>query len=347
VKGARERRPLLLEGRAIDLALRRAWTLARGSSTAKRNVLVRIRHGAHLGLGEAAPNTRYQEDWRSVLAALERLQPLLGDDPSAYADVIDAIHDTLPAAHAAKAAVDIALHDLAGRIAGAPLWRLLGIDRGRMPPTSYSIGLDSVAAMQEKVREAAAYSILKIKVGRDDDRDIIEAIRAVTDKPLYVDANEAWTDRARALEMIRWMEGMGVVLVEQPMPAADRDGNRWLHERAGLPIVADEAVLTEEDLEPLAGACAGVNIKLQKAGGLRMALRMIARARALGLKVMIGCMIETSIGITAAAHIAPLADWADLDGNLLLADDPFRGARVAEGRLVLPDGPGLGVEGGW
>jgi L-alanine-DL-glutamate epimerase-like enolase superfamily enzyme len=253
----------------------------------------------------------------------------------------------VPGAHAALAAVDIALHDLAGRRAGLPLWRMLGADLSRMPLTSFSIGIDTIPAMVEKVRAAAAYPILKIKVGGDDDRAVIEAIRAITDKPLYVDANEGWTDRTRAVELIRWMEGMGVVLVEQPMAAADLDSARYVRDRVGVPIVADEAVLAEPDIEHVASACDGINIKLQKAGGLLMARRMIDRARAAGLKVMIGCMIESSIGITAAAHLAPLADWADLDGNLLLADDPFAGAIVQAGRIALPPGPGLGVEGTW
>jgi len=339
--------PLVMERRTIELALRHTWTIARNSSTVKNNVLVRVEGGGLAGLGEAAPNARYQEDWQGVLAALGRIAPLLGDDPGRFAEVIDRVHAAVPAAHAATAAVDIALHDLAGRRAGRPLWRMLGADAARMPLTSFSIGIDTIPAMQEKVREAAGYPILKIKVGRDDDRAILEGIRAVTDKPLYVDANEGWKDRAQAVAMIRWMEGMGVVLVEQPMSAADLDSARFIRDHVALPIIADEAVLSEADIAPLAGACDGINIKLQKAGGLRMARRMIDRARALGLKVMLGCMIETSVGITAAAHLAPLCDWADLDGNLLITNDPFRGVTVEAGRLVLPTGPGLGVEGTW
>ncbi|HKQ98430.1 MAG TPA: dipeptide epimerase, partial [Candidatus Polarisedimenticolia bacterium] len=251
--------------------------------------------------------------------------------------------EAIPGAPAARAAVDLALHDLAGRRAGIPVYRRYGADPDRMPPTSYSIGLDTPAAMQAKVRAAGGFAILKVKVGRGDDRATLEAIRAVTDKPLIVDANEAWADRDLALGMIRFMAGIGVTLVEQPLPAADRDGARWLHARSPLPLVADEAVLGADDLDDLVGACAIVNVKLQKTGGLRAAARLIERARALGFGVMIGCMIESSLGITAAAHLAPLCDHADLDGNLLIAADPYLGARLDGGRLALPAGPGLGV----
>src|SRR5437867_10676977 len=225
-----------------------------------------------------------------------------------------------------------------------PLWRAFGADPARAPLTSMSIGIDEIAVMQEKVREAAGFNVLKVKVDLRNAREILEGVRRVTDKPLYVDANEGWRDRERAVELVRGMEGMGVVLVEQPLPASDLDGAKCLRDRVDVPMIADEAVMTAEDIEPLAQAFDGVNIKVQKAGGLRMARRMIGVARSLGMKVMIGCMIETSIGITAAAHLAPLADYADLDGNLLIANDPFRGALVRDGRLVLPEGPGLGIE---
>jgi L-alanine-DL-glutamate epimerase-like enolase superfamily enzyme len=245
---------------------------------------------------------------------------------------------------AALAAVDIALHDRAGRRDRRPVWALLGADPRRSPLTCFSIGLDALPAMQERAREAADFPILKIKLDGRDDRAIVTAIRRVTDRPLYVDANEAWTDRRAAVGMVRWLAGEGVVLVEQPMPAADFDGARYLRDRVDLPLFADEAARTEADVPSLAGAYDGINIKVQKAGGLRASCRMLEAARRSGMKVMIGCMIETSIGITAAAHLAPLADYADLDGHLLLARDPFRGVRVVRGRLILPPGPGLGVE---
>ncbi len=336
-----------LERRKVDLKLKHTWTTARNASTVKANVLVRLSHGGIEGLGEAAPNVRYDEDWRTVMAALDRVGPLLGDDPSRHEELIDRLEAAVPGNHAARAAVDIALYDRAARQEGIPLYRLFGADPGQAPPTSFSIGIDEVPVMQAKVAEAADFKILKVKVGPENARAILEGVRGVTDKPLYVDANEGWRNAKRAVETIRWMEGMGVVLVEQPLPAADLDGAKYVRDHVDLPIFADEAALTVDDIPRLASAFDGVNIKLQKSGGLRMARRMIDAARALKMKVMLGCMIETSVGITAAAHLSPLADHADLDGNLLITNDPFRGVMVRDGRLVLPDRPGLGLEGGW
>jgi L-alanine-DL-glutamate epimerase-like enolase superfamily enzyme len=336
-----------LERRPLGLPLRHAWTIARGSSASKTNVVVRVSQGGLAGLGEAAPNARYKEDWRSVMACLDRIEPLLGDDLSDWAGILDRIEAALPDGHAARAAVDIALHDLAAQRDGMPLWRLMGADPSSMPRTSFSIGLDAIPVMQQKVREAAAFPILKVKLGSDDDRAVVEGIRAVTDKPLYVDANEGWRDPERAIAMIGWLAGMGVTLVEQPLPAADLEGARRVRAGSRLPIYADEAALRVADVGRIHDAYDGINIKVQKSGGLRPARRMLEAARERGMQVMIGCMIETSIGITAAAHLAPLFDQADLDGNLLLAADPFRGAVVRDGRLLLTDRPGLGVEGGW
>jgi L-alanine-DL-glutamate epimerase-like enolase superfamily enzyme len=336
-----------LEPRRIDLLLRHPWTLSRGSTTVRSNVLVRLTHGGVTGLGEAAPNARFGEDWSTVLAALDRIAPLLGEDPEDFEAVIDRIAAAVPGHASARAAIDIALHDLAARRRGVPLHRLLGADPAKIPPTSYSVGLDAIPVMQEKAREAGRFGILKIKLGTPEDRDIVTAIRAVTDKPLYADANEGWKDPGQAVAMIRWMQGMGVVLVEQPLPAADLEGAKQVRDQVSMPVFADEAVSSARDLEAVRQAYDGVNVKVQKAGGLREARRMIEVARSLGLEVLLGCMVETSIGITAATHLAGLADRADLDGHLLLLDDPFRGASVQEGRIVPPQGPGLGVEGTW
>jgi L-Ala-D/L-Glu epimerase / N-acetyl-D-glutamate racemase len=338
---------LVFERRTIELRLRRSWTIARGTSAGRTNVLTRLACAGFEGLGEAAPSARYGEDADSVLRALDSLVPLLGDEPERLDEVLDRLEAAPPAGSAARAAIDIALHDWAGRREGRPLWRRFGADPRKAPLTSMSIGIDAVEIMQDKVRESSDFQVFKIKLGLGNDREIVEGIRKVTDRPLYVDANEGWSDPARAAEMVRWLAGMGVVLVEQPLPAGDLDGARRLRDKVDLPIIADEAVLTAADIPRLAQAYDGVNIKLQKAGGLRMARRMIDLARSFGMKVMLGCMIETSIGITAAAHLSPLVDFADLDGNLLLADDPFRGALVRGGRLVLPDLPGLGLEAGW
>lgn len=336
--------PILMRGEPIALPLRQPWTIARGTSAAKTNVIVRLFQGEEAGLGEAAPNARYGEDGQSVLAALDRLEPLLAAAGGDFAGFLDRLGGLETSHPSARAALDIAIHDLLARRRGVPLCRLLGADPERMPRTSYSIGLDTLPVMQEKARRAEGFPFLKIKLDGRDDRTVVEGIRAVTGRPLLVDANEAWADPLEAAEKTRWMRDLGVILVEQPLPAADLDGARRLRARAALPIFADEAVRDAADLPVLAEAYDGINVKVQKSGGLRPALRMIEAARGLGLEVLIGCMIETSVGITASAHLAPLADRADLDGALLLESDPFRGAVIEAGRIALPEGPGLGVE---
>ena len=330
----------------MALSLAQPWTISRGTSATKTNVLLHLcgtAGGGPEGLGEAAPNARYGEDWRSVLAALDRLEPLVAGGIGDWSGLLDRLAGS-SGDPSARAALDIAVHDREARRRGVPLHRLLGADPARMPRTSYSIGLDAIAVMQEKARQAAGFPFLKVKLDGRDDRAVVEAIRAVTDRPLLVDANEAWTDVEQARQTLLWMREQGVILVEQPLPAVDLDGARRLRARAVLPIFADEAVCQEADLPVLAEAYDGVNVKVQKSGGLRPALRTIEAARGLGLEVMIGCMIETSVGITAAAHLAPLADRADLDGALLLERDPFRGAAIDAGVITLPAGPGLGVE---
>jgi L-alanine-DL-glutamate epimerase-like enolase superfamily enzyme len=236
----------------------------------------------------------------------------------------------------------MALHDLAGRRLGVPLYELLGLDGSRTPQTSFTIGLDTPEVVARKVKEAAAYPVLKVKMGSADDREVLAAVRDSTDRPIRVDANEGWTP-AEALERLDWLARLRVEFVEQPLPAGQLEETRALRRRSPLPFFADESVHRAEDIPRLAGAFDGINIKLMKCGGLAEAMRMIAVARAHGMRVMLGCMIESSLAITAAAHLSPLVDTADLDGNLLLEDDPFTGASVVDGRIVLPDGPGLGV----
>jgi len=230
-----------------------------------------------------------------------------------------------------------------GRQLKTPLYRMLGLDAEKTPVTTFSIGIDTPEVIQQKVREAQDFPVLKIKVGTANDEQIIAAVREATDKPLRVDANEGWHDKEQALEKIRWLQGRGVELIEQPLPAAMLEETAWLRERAGIPILADEAVKRAGDIPRLAGAYDGINIKLMKAGGLQEALRMIHVARALGLKIMLGCMIESSVAISAAAQISPLVDDADLDGNLLISNDPFVCVDVKKGKLILPDRSGLGV----
>jgi L-alanine-DL-glutamate epimerase-like enolase superfamily enzyme len=243
----------------------------------------------------------------------------------------------------AKTAISAALHDLIGRRHGLPLYRWLGLDLARIPPTSFTIGIAEPEEMRRKVEEADPYTILKIKMGFAGDVEVLERIRAMTDKPIRVDANEGWT-RAEALARLPLLEDLGVELLEQPVPAADRDGLALVSGATAIPVVADESCRTTADLAGLLGVVDAVNVKLAKTGSIGEAVRLMTAARALHFGVFLGCMVESSLGIAAAAHLAPLADWVDLDGHLLLSDDPFEGLRLEDGR-VLPDAdaPGLGV----
>ncbi len=245
--------------------------------------------------------------------------------------------------YAAKAAIDIALTDWVTQKLGVPLYRYLGLDPRDAPVTTFSIGIDTPEMTRQKVREAEAFPILKIKVGLATDEATIEAVRSVTKKPLRVDANEGWKDKEEAVRKINWLESQGVEFVEQPMPAAMLEETRWVRGKVHIPIIADEACLHPADIPKLAASFDGVNIKLMKCGGVHEALRMIEMAKSLGLKTMLGCMIESSIGVTAAAHLSPLVDYADLDGNLLISNDPYRGVQVEKGKLILPNRPGLGL----
>ena len=245
--------------------------------------------------------------------------------------------------YAAKAAIDIALMDWVAKKLGVPLYRYFGLDPKDAPVTTFSIGIDTPEITRQKVREAEAYPVLKIKVGLDTDEATIEAVRSVTKKPLRVDANEGWKNREEVVRKINWLETQGVEFVEQPMPASMGEDIRWVRSRVHLPIIADEACLRASDIPKCAGIYDGVNVKLDKSGGILEGYRMIQIAKSLGMKTMLGCMISSSVSVTAAAHLSPLVDYADLDGNLLIANDPYRGVTVEQGKLVLPDRPGLGL----
>jgi L-Ala-D/L-Glu epimerase len=334
-----------IDARAFEVRLKHAWTLSRGTWNTRTNVLVRIEKDGVFGMGESAPIARYGESAESGLAFIAKARPLLEKDLWSYHDRWAEIDALAPGEHAAKAALDMAVLDWVSRRLDVPLYRFLGLDKAKAPRTTYSIGIDEIKVMQDKVREAAGFHAYKIKLGTKDDRAIIEGIREVTDKPLRVDANEGWKTKEEALGMIEWLAGKGVELVEQPLPAGLVSESGWLKERSPLPLFADESLMTAADIPPIARGFHGINIKLMKCGGIQEAVRMTALARAMGLKIMLGCMIETSLGITAAASISPLVDYADLDGNLLIGNDPFHGVRTAGDRLVLGDGPGLAVTG--
>jgi len=322
------------------------FVIARGGATEHRLMRVRlIDDDGCEGWGEAAPNRFYGETAETALAALARLAPIVAaNDPWHIEDIEAEMQRAIRFNGSVKSAISAALHDLAGKRLGVPVYKLWGLDAAKAPLSSFTI---AIAANDEELRrrvhDAAAYPVLKVKLGTDHDERIIRLVRETApDKVLRVDANAAWTPKL-ALEMVDVLVECGVEYVEQPVAAHDLDGLRFVRERSSLPVIADESCIGPTDVARLVGAVDGINIKLSKCGGLREALKMIATARAHGMLVMAGCMIETSLGISAAAHFAPLLDYADFDGAALLADDPYVGATIDAGRIAIPSTPGLGV----
>lgn len=322
------------------------FVIARGGSSDHRTVFVRVTDsdGAE-GWGEAAPSKFYGETVETVSATLDRLATVLEASDAWSLEAIESeMNRTIRLNAAAKSAVSAALHDLAGKRLGISVARMLGLDGMPMPQSSFTIGIpESMADLRQRVEEAAQYPIIKVKLGSDRDVEIIRTVRlAAPDKVLRVDANAAWTAK-HALRMVEILLEYEIEFLEQPLPAHDLEGLRYVRDRSPLPIIADESCLVATDIPKLAGVVDGINIKLAKCGGIREALKMIATARAHGMLVMAGCMIETSLGISAAAHFAPLLDYADLDGAALLANDPFEGASIRNGQLAITTGAGLGV----
>lgn len=334
---------LQMEVEALALRTTHPFIIARGGRSDYQTIWVRLRDADGLeGWGEAAPSGFYGETAATVRAALEAYAAELPADPFDLEETELRWASMLRVNASARAALSSALHDLVGKRLGVPLYRLWGLDPARAPRSTFTIGLDTPERIRLKVGEAADYPILKIKLGTDHDLDILRAIRGATDKEIRVDANCGWTVK-QAIAMLPVLQEFGVTVLEQPLPAHEIPGLAEISRRATIPVIADESCRTVEDIPPLVGAVDGINIKLAKCGSLREALRMIATARAHGMMVMVGCMIESSLGITAAAHFSPLVDIVDLDGAALLSTDPFIGARIDGGQVTLPDGPGLGV----
>lgn len=341
---AAQRPPVGFEVSTARLDLRHTWTTTMSSSDHRETVFVRLTHDGVSGVGEGAPIVRYNETAQTATAALKAIEPYVtGADLREYRKVVGEAHGKLGNEWAAKAAFDIAVMDWTAQRLGVPLYRLLGLDPTATPMTSFSIGIDTPEVTRRKVREAEDYPILKVKVGLDTDEATIAAVRAETKKTIRVDANEGWKSKEEAVRKINWLEKQGVEFVEQPMPAAMLEEMNWVRSRVHIPVIADEACLHPADIPKLAPYFDGVNIKLDKCGGILEALRMIEIAKALGLKTMLGCMISSSVSITAAAQLSPLVDYADLDGNLLISNDPYRGVLVLHGKLVLSTRPGLGL----
>jgi len=325
-----------------ELQMAHTFTVAAGSRTTTPDVLVRIEYDGFTGYGEASMPPYLGHTVGEAASFLSKVDLGQFKDPFDIEEIHGYVDGLAKGNEPAKAAVDIALHDLVGKLYGQPLWRIWGYNARKAPNTSYTIGIDTPEVVAEKTKEALGrFKVLKVKVGLGTDKEMIETIRSVTDVPLVVDANRGWKDRLEALDMLYWLKEHGVKMVEQPMTSLD--DNAWLKERSPLPLYADESVQHLADIDKVAGAFHGINIKLMKCGGLYEARQMLSYARAKGMQVMIGCMVETSCAVTAAAQLSPAMDFADLDGNILITNDPFKGVTVKNGQLILPDAPGLGL----
>ena len=328
-----------------ELKLRHAFNLARSQRTTTPDVQVQIEYDGIVGYGEASMPPYLGESIDSVCRYLGSLDLGQFTDPFRIEDIHAYMDSVAPNDRAAKAAVDIALHDLTGKIMGQPWYKIWGLNPDNAPNTSYTISYDAdPAEMNAKIDETAPFKVVKIKMGLDHDKEIIEAFRRRSDVPICVDANQGWTDKHKALDMCKWLADRNCLFVEQPMPKEMFEETAWLRERSPLPIIADEYLQRIGDVRRAADAYDGINIKLMKSTGMHEAYQMATLARALGMKVMLGCMTETSCAVTAAAQLSPMVDWADLDGNLLIANDRFDGIKIVDGKVTIPERPGIGVE---
>jgi L-Ala-D/L-Glu epimerase len=327
----------------VELEMRHVFTISGASRKTSPTVLVAIDFAGMTGYGEASIPPYLGETTESVIRFLKKLDLIQFRSPLQSAEIIEYVMNLVPGNFAAKASVDIALNDLAGKIRGEPWFSTMKINPQNTPYTSFTLGIDTVSVISKKIDEASPYRYIKVKLGSDKDKETITFINSHTSRPLIVDVNQGWDDKYQALDMICWLAERGVIMVEQPMPAERVEDIAWLTRNSPLPVFADEAVQTINDLDNIAGVYDGINIKLMKCGGMNAGLDMIREARKRGLSVMIGCMTETSCAISAAGHLSPLCDMADLDGNLLITNDPFSGVLIEEGKIILNHRPGIGV----
>ena len=338
-------RKMKLTFRPYDLQLRHVFTIANFSRTTTPVVLTEIEYEGITGYGEASLPPYLGETQASVQEFLKKVDLEQFASPFELEDILDYIDKIAENNTAAKASVDIALHDLTGKIMGQPWHKIWGLDQSKAPSTTFTIGIDTPEIVRQKTQEdAPLYNILKVKLGGEGDKEMIETIRSVTDKPIAVDANQGWSDKHYALDMIYWLKEKGIVMIEQPLPKHRLDDAAWLTERSPIPVFADESFQRLTDVLRLKGIFSGVNIKLMKCTGMREAWKILNVARAANMKVMIGCMTETSCAISAASQLSPAVDWADLDGNLLISNDIYKGTTVINGKLTLNDLPGIGIE---
>jgi L-Ala-D/L-Glu epimerase len=329
--------------RPYTLELRHVFTIATSSRTTTPVVLTEIEYDGITGYGEASMPPYLGESHESVTNFLSKVDLGKYNDIFDLESILEDIDKIAPGNPAAKASVDIALHDVVGKLMGQPWYKIWGFDASKAPNTSFTIGIDTPDVVRQKTKEASEYKILKVKLGRETDKEMIETIRSVTDTPITVDVNQGWKDKHFALDMIHWLKERNIEFIEQPMPKEQIDDNAWLTENSPLPTIGDEAVQRLADVQKAYGVYSGVNIKLMKCTGMREAHKMLTLARALGMKVMMGCMTETSCAISAASHITPMVDWADLDGALLISNDIYNGTIIKDGKIVISDRPGIGV----
>lgn len=328
-----------------ELQLRHTFTVAEYSRTTTPDVQVEIEYDGVKGYGEASMPQYLGESVASVTTYLKKVDLSQFNDPFRMEDIMEYLDTIQPQCMPGKAAIDIALHDLTGKLLGAPWYKIWGFNKDKCPSTTFTIGMDKPDVVIEKTKECAGkFNILKVKLGGGHDKEMIESVRKVTDIPLTVDINQGWTDKQFAIDMIHWLKEHGVVMVEQPLPKNRIDDIAWITERSPLPIFADEMMQGLNDVLPMKGVVNGINIKLMKCGGMHDAYKMYVMARSLGMRVMVGCMTETSCAVSAAAQLSPIVDFADLDGNLLIKNDLFEGMIVEKGKITLPDRPGIGLK---
>ncbi|MBI5661912.1 MAG: dipeptide epimerase [Ignavibacterium album] len=330
--------------RPYTLELKHVFTVAVSSRTTTPVMLTEIEYEGVKGYGEASMPPYLGESQETATKFLSRVNLEQFDDPFEMEKILEYVDSIDEKNTAAKASVDIALHDLVGKLIGKPWYKIWGFDKTKTPYTTFTIGIDKPDVVRQKVKEAEEFKILKVKLGRDNDREMIETIRSVTDKPLTADANQGWKDKHYALEMIQWLSEQNVLYIEQPMPKEMIEENAWIAEHSPIPVLGDESIQRIPDLIKMKDVYSGVVIKLMKCTGMREAYKMITLAKSLGMKVMLGCMTETSCAISAAAQLSPEADWADLDGNLLIKNDPYEGVKVIDGKITLNDYPGIGLK---
>lgn len=332
-----------LSFKPYTLELRHVFTVATNSRSTTPVVLTQIEYEGITGYGEASMPPYLGESHETVQAFLSKVDMSRYRNPFELEDILSDMDSIAPGNPAAKASVDIALHDLVGKLLNQTWYNIWGFNKDKTPNTSFTIGIDKADVVRQKTKEAAEYKVLKVKLGRDNDKEMIETIRSVSNTPITVDVNQGWKDKKFALDMINWLKEKNVLFVEQPMPKEMADDIAWLTEHSPLPIIGDEGVQRLKDVYKAKGIYSGINIKLMKSTGMREAHKMLTLARALGMKVMLGCMTETSCAISAASQLSPMVDWADLDGALLISNDVYDGTKIINGKVTPTDRPGLGI----